>query len=52
MAELADAPDLGSGGDTREGSSPFARTNMHAGAMCEVEQASFTWYHSRRFAPP
>lgn len=27
MAELADAPDLGSGGETREGSSPFTRTN-------------------------
>ncbi len=26
VAELADAPDLGSGGETREGSSPFART--------------------------
>ncbi|MGB9809565.1 MAG: hypothetical protein ACPLSA_05960, partial [Caldanaerobacter sp.] len=26
MAELADAPDLGSGGISRGGSSPFART--------------------------
>ena len=26
VAELADAPDLGSGEATREGSSPFART--------------------------
>jgi hypothetical protein len=27
VAELADAPDLGSGGETREGSSPSFRTN-------------------------
>ena len=28
MAELADAPDLGSGVNRREGSSPFTRTTL------------------------
>ena len=28
VAELADAPDLGSGGETRVGSSPITRTNL------------------------
>src|ERR1035438_10328259 len=28
VAELADAPDLGSGGETHEGSSPSFRTNI------------------------
>ena len=37
VAELADAPDLGSGGETREGSSPFARTiRALAAALCMV----------------
>ena len=33
VAELADAPDLGSGGQPREGSSPFARTSWGKGAF-------------------
>ena len=35
VAELADAPDLGSGEVTREGSSPFART-------MQIEQAAIS----------
>lgn len=40
MAELADAPDLGSGGETREGSSPFARTiKIRRGALRPIRDA-------------
>ena len=34
VAELADAPDLGSGGFHRGGSSPFARTNKRRSTSC------------------
>ncbi len=37
MAELADAPDLGSGAERRGGSSPFTRTNIKAGLAQLVE---------------
>ena len=40
VAELADAPDLGSGGETREGSSPFARTiKIRRGALRPIRDA-------------
>ena len=40
VAELADAPDLGSGGETREGSSPFARTiKIRRGALRPMREA-------------
>ena len=35
MAELADAPDLGSGGSHRGGSSPFTRTICGSGSVVE-----------------
>ncbi len=34
MAELADAPDLGSGGETHGGSSPPSRTSDLSNALC------------------
>ncbi len=44
MAELADAPDLGSGGETRGGSSPPFRTNhVHSGAASHLLTGSFTF---------
>ncbi len=36
VAELADAPDLGSGGYSREGSSPFARTTTRPHHSCSA----------------
>lgn len=33
MAELADAPDLGSGGEPRAGSSPVARIYKNPGSI-------------------
>lgn len=33
--EMADAPDLGSGGATHEGSTPSPRTNLQLRSYCE-----------------
>ncbi len=37
VAELADAPDLGSGAARRGGSSPFTRTSNYCGSSSVVE---------------
>ena len=43
MAELADAPDLGSGGETRAGSSPVIRIKELSG-LCALEAFCFGGY--------
>ena len=40
MAKLADAPDLGSGSERSEGSSPFIRTKMVLFVVWAVRQVS------------
>ncbi|CDK98548.1 protein of unknown function [Magnetospirillum gryphiswaldense MSR-1 v2] len=45
VAELVDAPDLGSGGESRGGSSPFARTSF-ALSKAPYVGAGGCWYSS------
>ena len=47
VAELADAPDLGSGALRRGGSSPFSRTNFIAPLRCYFFLPKIKWLKGR-----
>ena len=51
MAELADAPDLGSGGEIRAGSIPVTRTNEkspNTGDFCVSKQSFSRFFNSKK----